>query len=96
MPSIFSKIVKNELNCFKVFEDKNHLAFLDIRPNTRGHTLCIPKKENDYIYIEKEEVHRLENEANTNAELIEIQYGDYLGEDDIVRIDDEYGRITKK
>ena len=49
MPSIFSKIVKNELNCFKVFEDKNHLAFLDIRPNTRGHTLCIPKKENDYI-----------------------------------------------
>ena len=50
MPSIFSKIVKNELNCFKVFEDKNHLAFLDIRPNTRGHTLCIPKKENDYIF----------------------------------------------
>ena len=41
--------MKNELNCFKVFEDKNHLAFLDIRPNTRGHTLCIPKKENDYI-----------------------------------------------
>ena len=54
------------------------------------------KKENDYVYIEKEEVHRLENEANTNAELIEIQYGDYLGEDDIVRIDDQYGRITKK
>ena len=54
------------------------------------------KKENDYIYIEKEEVHRLENEANTNAELIEIQYGDYLGEDDIVRLDDQYGRITKK
>ena len=50
MPSIFSKIVKNEVNCFKVFEDKNHLAFLDIRPNTRGHTLCIPKKENDYIF----------------------------------------------
>ena len=50
MPSIFSKIVKNELNCFKVFEDKNHLAFLDIRPNTRGHTLCIPKKDNDYIF----------------------------------------------
>ena len=50
MPSIFSKIVKNELNCFKILEDKNHLAFLDIRPNTRGHTLCIPKKENDYIF----------------------------------------------
>ena len=50
MPSIFSKIVKNEINCFKILEDKNHLAFLDIRPNTRGHTLCIPKKENDYIF----------------------------------------------
>ena len=50
MPSIFSKIVKNELNCFKILEDKNHLAFLDIRPNTKGHTLCIPKKENDYIF----------------------------------------------
>ena len=50
MPSIFSKIVRKELNCFKVFEDKNHIAFLDIRPNTKGHTLCIPKKENDYIF----------------------------------------------
>lgn len=50
MPSIFSKIVKNELKCFKILEDKNHLAFLDVRPNTKGHTLCIPKKENDYIF----------------------------------------------
>ena len=54
------------------------------------------RKENDYIYIEKGELHRLENEGSTNAEVIEIQYGDYLGEDDIVRIDDQYGRITKK
>ena len=50
MESIFSKIVKKEIKCFKIFEDKNHLAFLDIRPNTEGHTLCIPKKENDYIF----------------------------------------------
>ena len=50
MHSIFSKIVKKEINCFKVFEDSNHLAFLDIRPNTKGHTLCITKKENDYIF----------------------------------------------
>ena len=50
MESIFSKIVKKELKCFKVFEDNKHLAFLDIRPNTEGHTLCIPKKENDYIF----------------------------------------------
>ena len=50
MESIFSKIVKKELECFKVFEDNKHLAFLDIRPNTEGHTLCIPKKGNDYIF----------------------------------------------
>ena len=50
MQSIFSKIVKKELKCFKVFEDSKHLAFLDVRPNTKGHTLCIPKKENDYIF----------------------------------------------
>tara|TARA_B100001248_G_scaffold164185_1_gene124106 strand:+ start:190 stop:585 length:396 start_codon:yes stop_codon:yes gene_type:complete len=55
LTSIFSKIVKNELNCFKILEDKNHLAFLDIRPNTKGHTLCIPKKENDYIFDLSEE-----------------------------------------
>ena len=35
---------------FKVFEDNKHLAFLDINPNTKGHTLCIPKKENEYIF----------------------------------------------
>ena len=50
MPSVFSKIVNKEINCFKVHEDNKHLAFLDICPNTKGHTLCIPKKENDYIF----------------------------------------------
>ena len=56
----------------------------------------IKKKENDYIFIEKEEVHRLENEGENIAQLVEIQYGDYLGEDDIVRIDDKYGRLSNK
>ena len=56
----------------------------------------IKKKENDYIFIEKEEVHRLENEGKNIAQLVEIQYGDYLGEDDIVRIDDKYGRLSNK
>ena len=50
MPSVFSKIVNGEISCFKVYEDKKHIAFLDISPNTKGHTLCIPKKENDYIF----------------------------------------------
>ena len=56
----------------------------------------IQKKVNDYIFIEKEEVHRLENEGENIAQLVEIQYGDYLGEDDIVRIDDKYGRLSNK
>ena len=50
MPSVFSKIVNKEIKCFKVFEDNKHLAFLDINPNTKGHTLCIPKKEIDYVF----------------------------------------------
>ena len=54
------------------------------------------KKENDYIFIEKEEVHRLENEGDKIAQLVEIQYGEYLGEDDIIRIEDKYGRLSNK
>ena len=47
MPSIFSKIISGDIPSFKVAENEKFLAFLDINPNTRGHTLCIPKKEVD-------------------------------------------------
>lgn len=50
MPSLFSKIVNGEIPCYKVAEDKNHLAFLDVFPLKRGHTLVIPKTETDYIF----------------------------------------------
>lgn len=50
MPSIFSRIVSGELPAYKVAEDANHLAFLDITPLVEGHTLVIPKKEVDYIF----------------------------------------------
>ena len=50
MSSIFSKIVAGEIPCFKVAEDDNYLAFLDITPLRRGHVLVIPKKETDYIF----------------------------------------------
>lgn len=50
MSSIFSKIVRNELPSFNVYENENHLAFLDINPLKIGHTLVIPKKEIDYIF----------------------------------------------
>ena len=50
MPTIFSKIAKGEIPCYKVLEDENYLAFLDIFPVAKGHVLVIPKKENDYIF----------------------------------------------
>lgn len=50
MASIFSKIIEGEIPCYKVAEDHKFLAFLDINPNAKGHTLCIPKKEEDKIF----------------------------------------------
>ena len=50
MASIFSKIVAGEIPCYKVAETENSLAFLDINPVQKGHVLCIPKKEVDYIF----------------------------------------------
>lgn len=50
MPSIFSKIVNGELPCYKIAENDHFLAFLDITPLRKGHTLVIPKKETDYIF----------------------------------------------
>ncbi len=50
MPSLFSRIVSGELPAYKVAEDAEHLAFLDITPLVEGHTLVIPKKEIDYIF----------------------------------------------
>ena len=50
MASIFTKIVNGEIPCYKVAETKDFLAFLDVNPNTQGHTLCIPKIEVDRIF----------------------------------------------
>lgn len=50
MASIFTKIVNGEIPCYKVAESDDFLAFLDVNPNTIGHTLCIPKKEVDKIF----------------------------------------------
>jgi histidine triad (HIT) family protein len=50
MPSLFSKIVKGEIPCYKIAEDENYFAFLDISPLKKGHTLVIPKKETDYLF----------------------------------------------
>jgi histidine triad (HIT) family protein len=50
MPSIFSRIVSGEIPCYKIAETEQFLAFLDVRPQVKGHTLCIPKQEIDYIF----------------------------------------------
>ena len=50
MASIFTKIVNGEIPCYKVAETEEFLAFLDVNPNSKGHTLCIPKKEVDKIF----------------------------------------------
>lgn len=48
--SIFSKIVKGEIPCHKVYEDDLVLAFLDIHPKTAGHTLVIPKRQVEFVW----------------------------------------------
>ncbi|MFM2213321.1 MAG: hypothetical protein RL427_584 [Bacteroidota bacterium] len=55
MASIFTKIVNGEIPCYKVAEEENYLAFLDVNPNAKGHTLCIPKQEIDKIFDMEEE-----------------------------------------
>lgn len=50
MASIFTKIVNGEIPCYKIAETENHIAFLDVNPNSKGHTLCIPKKEVDKVF----------------------------------------------
>lgn len=50
MSSIFKKIIDGELPSYKVAEDENFLAFLDVNPNAKGHTLCIPKQEIDKFF----------------------------------------------
>ena len=50
MPSIFTRIVNGEIPCHKIAETADYLAFLDVRPQAKGHTLCIPKREIDYIF----------------------------------------------
>lgn len=50
MSSVFTKIINGEIPCYKIYEDDKTMAFLDINPETPGHTLVVPKKEVDKIY----------------------------------------------
>lgn len=50
MASVFTKIIDGEIPSYKVAEDENFIAFLDNNPNAKGHTLCVPKQEEDKIF----------------------------------------------
>ena len=57
MTSIFTKIINGDIPCYKVAEDDHYFAFLDIDPNAKGHTLCVPKKEVDKLLDLDEETY---------------------------------------
>ena len=57
MSSIFSKIVAGEIPCYKIAEDECFLAFLDVNPNAKGHTLCIPKQEINKLFEMEEDLY---------------------------------------
>ncbi len=71
MPCIFCNIVKGEIPCFKVFEDENVLAFLDIKPVTKGHCLVIPKAHAQDIFdIDQETLKHIAVAAKSISEKI--------------------------
>lgn len=57
MSSIFTKIINDEIPAYKITEDENFLAFLDVNPNAKGHTLCIPKQEINKIFDMEEDLY---------------------------------------
>ncbi len=72
MATIFTRIVEGEIPCYKVAENENYLAFLDINPLQEGHTLVIPKKEFNYIFDVDDDLHAgLWNFAKQVANAIE-------------------------
>lgn len=74
MATIFTRIIKGEIPCYKIAEDDNYFAFLDINPMAKGHTLVIPKKEVDYIFdLDKETIAGLMQFAQRIAKAIESQ-----------------------
>ena len=57
MSSLFTKIIKGEIPSYKIAEDDNFMAFLDVNPNAKGHTLCVPKLEIDKIFDIEDELY---------------------------------------
>jgi histidine triad (HIT) family protein len=72
MATIFTKIVNGDIPCYKIAETDEFLAFLDVNPNSKGHTLCIPKQEIDKIFdLDESTFGRLMNFSQKIARAIE-------------------------
>jgi histidine triad (HIT) family protein len=72
MATIFTKIINGEIPCYKIAENDDFLAFLDINPNAKGHTLCIPKREVNKLFdLEEEEYLGLMQFSRTVAKALE-------------------------
>ena len=72
MDALFTRIIKGEIPCYKIAETEDFLAFLDINPLVMGHTLVIPKREEDYIYdLSDEETTAINLFAKKVAKAIE-------------------------
>jgi len=72
MASIFTKIINGEIPCHKVAEDDHFIAFLDINPNAKGHTLCVPKQEINKIFdMDRDHYGRLMDFSYSVAKALE-------------------------
>ena len=72
MATIFSRIIKGEIPCYKIAENDRFFAFMDINPVAKGHTLVVPKWENDYIFaLEDDEIAEMMVFAKKVAKAIE-------------------------
>lgn len=75
MSTIFSKIINGEIPCYKVHENDEFIAFLDVFPVTKGHVLVIPKKETDYIFdIEDSSYARMWQYAKKIAKALKLSF----------------------
>jgi len=76
MPTVFERIVAGEIPCYRIWEDEEHLAFLDINPRVEGHTLVIPKHPYEELYAMPEAAYaNLWTAARTVAHLLRERTG---------------------
>ena len=83
MSSVFTKIIRGELPCYKIYEDDKTLAFLDIEPEAPGHTLVVPKVEVDRIYDLSDEDYQA---VMATVKKLSRHFEDVLGERIMIKV----------